>query len=152
MHWLCGPEPISPTMLPPTIASSFAPRSWWPEASGFASTCSRAVARGPFFLSLSRRNRAQPITIWTWSKVVERVADRAGTPRCTTHTFRHLCLTDLARAGWDVHEIARFAGHRSPATTLQHLHLSGRDLAAKLARGMAEVHTWRAALTAEALG
>jgi hypothetical protein len=23
-----------------------------------------------------------------------------------------LCLTDLARAGWDIHEIALFAGHR----------------------------------------
>ncbi|HEU5423766.1 MAG TPA: site-specific integrase [Nitrolancea sp.] len=108
-------------------------------------------ARGPLFLSASRRNRAQPITIWTWSKVVAALARRAGVPQFTTHTFRHLCLTDLARAGWALHEIALFAGHRHPQTTLQYIHLSGCDLAAKLERGMAEIHTWRTTLTAERL-
>ena len=112
----------------------------------------RAVgrARGPPFLSASRRNRAQPLTIWTWSKVVARLAARAGVPRFSTHTLRHLRLTDLARAGWDLHEIARFAGHRNPQTTLLYIQLSGRDLAAKLERGMAEFHAWRARATAEA--
>ncbi len=108
--------------------------------------------RGPLFLSESRRNRAQPVTIWTWSKVVKNIAMSAGVPRFTTHTLRHLCLTDLARAGWDIHEIARFAGHRHPQTTLLYIHLSGRDLAAKIERGMAAIHTWRAKLAAEALG
>lgn len=31
-------------------------------------------ARGPLFLSESRRNHAEPLTLWTWSKVVRRVA------------------------------------------------------------------------------
>jgi site-specific recombinase XerD len=108
-------------------------------------------ARGPLFLSESRRNRGTPVSVWTWTDVVTRVAARADVPRFTTHTLRHLCLTDLARAGWDLHEIARFAGHRSPQTTLLYIHLSGRDLAAKLARGMAGIHAWRAAQTAELL-
>ena len=108
-------------------------------------------ARGPLFLSASRRNRAQPVTIWTWSKVVKALAGRAGVPRFTTHTLRHLCLTDLARSGWDLHEIARFAGHRSPETTLQYIHLSGRDLAAKVAAGMDRVHAWRVATLTETL-
>jgi integrase len=99
--------------------------------------------RGPLFLSASRRNRGRPISIWTWSKVVAGIAARAGVPRFSTHTLRHLCLTDPARAGWDIHEIARFAGHRSLQTTLQYIHLSGRDLAAKLEHGMAEIHAWR---------
>ena len=43
-------------------------------------------------------------------------------------------------------------GHRNVATTLQYIHLSGRDLAAKLARGMAEVHAWRRAALAELIG
>jgi len=34
--------------------------------------------RGPLFLSESRRNYAQPISIWTWSKVVQEIAERAG--------------------------------------------------------------------------
>jgi integrase len=109
-------------------------------------------ARGPLFLSESRRNRAQPVTVWTWSKVVARVAARAGVPRFATHTPRHLCLTDLARAGWDLHDIARFAGHRSTQTTLQYIHLNCRDLADKLERGMAQIHAWRATLAAEVLG
>ncbi len=106
---------------------------------------------GPLFLSESNRNRGGPITIWTWSKAVERMADHAGLPRFTTHTPRHLCLTDLARADWDIHEIATFAGHRSIQTTLQYIHLSGGELAAKLARGMDEIHAWRVKMTGEAL-
>lgn len=107
--------------------------------------------RGPLFLSESRRNRARPVTIWTWSKAVAAIATRAGVPRFATHTPRHLCLTDLAHAGWDVHEIARFAGHRSIQTTMLYIHLSGRDLAAKVARGMAGIHAWRVQALADAL-
>jgi len=101
--------------------------------------------RGPLFLSASRRNRAAPITSWTWSKTVHRIAARAGVKLFTTHTLRHLCLTDLARAGWELHEIATFAGHRSLETTMGYVHLSGRDLASKLAGGMSAIHTWRVA-------
>jgi len=106
-------------------------------------------ARGPLFLSTSRRNRAAPITLWTWSKVVRGIAERAGVLRFSTHTLRHLCLTDLARAGWELHLIATFAGHRNPQTTLQYIHLSGRELAAKLAHSMAEMHAWRVAQLGE---
>jgi site-specific recombinase XerD len=108
-----------------------------------------SAARGRLFLSESRRNRTQPITLWTWSKVVRAIAIRAEVPRFSTHTPRHLCLTDLARSGWELHAIARFAGHRNVATTLQYIHLSGRELAAQLARGMTEVHAWRRAALAE---
>jgi site-specific recombinase XerD len=107
--------------------------------------------RGPLFRSHSDRNRAQPLSIWTWSKVVTALARRAEVPRFTTHTPRHLRLTDLARAGWDVYALATFAGHRSIQTTLQYVHLSGRDLAAKLARGMAEIHAWRSRQLGELL-
>lgn len=106
--------------------------------------------RGQLFLSESRRNWAAPITVWTWSKVIRRVADCAGLPQFSTHTLRHLCLTDLARAGWDLHEIARFAGHRNPETTQQYIHLSGRDLARRLAQGMAQIHSDRVINLAEA--
>ncbi|MGH3779533.1 MAG: tyrosine-type recombinase/integrase [Pseudonocardiaceae bacterium] len=100
-------------------------------------------ARGPLFLSASRRNHAQPLTLWTWSKVVRRLALAAELPRFSTHTTRHLCLTDLARMGWELHAIAIFAGHRSTESTMQYIHLSGRDLAEKLQRGMDQIHAWR---------
>ena len=106
-------------------------------------------SRGPLFLSQSPRNKACPITIWTWSKVVESVARRAGLPHFSTHTLRHLCLTDLARTNWDIHEIALFAGHRSVQSTLVYIHLSARDLSAKIERGMAAIHAWRISLLAE---
>ena len=69
-------------------------------------------------------------------------------PRFSTHTLRHLCLTDLARAGWELHAIATFAGHRDLATTLQYVHLSGWELAEKFARGMAQIHDWRVTMLA----
>jgi len=87
--------------------------------------------RGPLFLSASRRNRGRPLSYWMWSKTVKQLAKESAVDPSTTHTLRHLRLTDLARAGWDVHEIATFAGHRSIQTTLGYIHLSGRELADK---------------------
>ncbi|MEU6191997.1 tyrosine-type recombinase/integrase [Nocardia sp. NPDC047038] len=95
------------------------------------------------FLSESRRNRAAPPSLWTWSKVVRRLALAAELPQFSTHTTRHLCLTDLARMDWELHAIATFAGHRSTDSTLAYIHLSGRDLAEKLSRGMEQIHGWR---------
>ena len=106
-------------------------------------------ARGPLFLSESRRNLAEPLTLWSWSKVVRRAALEAGVPRFSTHTTRHLCLTDLARMGWEVHAIATFAGHRSTDSTLRYIHLSGRDLAEKLNASMAQIHAWRVQMLTE---
>lgn len=105
--------------------------------------------RGPLFLSESRRNYTEPISIWSWSKIILRLARRAEVERFSTHTLRHLCLTDLARAGWDIHEIAAFAGHRSVQTTLLYIHLSGRDLSQKLATSMAHIHARRTQMLAE---
>lgn len=107
-------------------------------------------ARGALFVSESRRNRGEPISIWTWSKVVQGIAQRAGVPQFSTHTLRHLRLTDLASCGWDIHEIALFAGHRSTETTLQYIHLSGRELSAKIERSMTHIHAWRVRMIAEA--
>ncbi|UZG60302.1 tyrosine-type recombinase/integrase [Rhodococcus opacus] len=39
-----------------------------------AHRASLSRARGPLFLSESRRNHAQPLSLWTWSKVVRRIA------------------------------------------------------------------------------
>jgi site-specific recombinase XerD len=87
---------------------------------------------GGLFLSESRRNRGEPLGLSSWSKIVTGIAQRAGVPQLSTHTFRHLRLTDLARAGWSIDEIAQYAGHRDLSTTLKYIHLSGRELAAKL--------------------
>jgi len=109
------------------------------------------TARGALFVSESPRNRGDGVTAWTWSKVVRSIALRAGVPSFSTHTLRHLCLTDLARSGWELHQIASFAGHRSTDTTQRYIHLSGRDLAERLASGMTQVHQARVAQIAEVL-
>ncbi|MER7877648.1 crosslink repair DNA glycosylase YcaQ family protein [Streptomyces solisilvae] len=80
-------------------------------------------ARGPLFLPESRCNYAQPLSLWTWSKVVRRIGLAADVPRFSTHTTRHLCLTDLARMGWELHAIATFAGHRNTDST-RHRHVA----------------------------
>jgi integrase/recombinase XerD len=99
--------------------------------------------RGRLFLSQSPRNRAEPVSMWAWSKIVAVIAKRAGATNFTPHTLRHLCLTDLARADWDIHEIAIFAGHRSIETTMIYVHLSARDLAAKFNATMTQLHQQR---------
>ncbi len=99
--------------------------------------------RGRLFLSHSPRNRAKPVSMWAWSKVVNAIAKRASTPAFTPHTLRHLCLTDLARANWDIHEIATFAGHRNIETTMIYVHLSARDLSARFNATMKQLHQQR---------
>jgi integrase/recombinase XerD len=84
--------------------------------------------------------------------VVRRVALAANVPRFSTHTTRHLCLTDLARMGWELHAIATFAGHRSTESTLRYIHLSGRDLADQLNRSMIQLHAQRIALRSSCSG
>jgi integrase/recombinase XerD len=78
--------------------------------------------------------------------VVRRIAVAAEVERFSTHTTRHLCLTDLARMGWEVHAIATFAGHRHTDSTMRYIHLSGRNLAERFARGMEHIHAQRVAL------
>ena len=92
--------------------------------------------QGSLFRSESDRNRGSSLTRWTWSKLVEGWAREANLPHLSTHTFRHLRLTHLARAGWKLHELTTYAGHRDPKTTLVYLHLSGADLTAKMAHSV----------------
>lgn len=102
-----------------------------------------STARGPLFISESRRNKGQGVSKWSWSKIILALSNRSGVEHFSTHTLRHVCLTDLARDGWDLHDIATFAGHTSIQTTLIYIHLSGRDLAEKLAAGMDAIHARR---------
>jgi integrase/recombinase XerD len=87
--------------VPYSTTSGVLLRHYLEERRGLSTT------RGPVFLSVSRRNRAQPVSLWTWSKVVRKIALRAEVPRFSTHTLRHLCLTDLARAGWEHMQLPR---------------------------------------------
>lgn len=91
------------------------------------------MVRGALFRSASDRNQGAPLSFWTWSKTVRKWTLESGMPDISTHTFRHLRLTHLARAGWKLHELATYAGHRDLSTTQIYIHLSARDLAARMA-------------------
>lgn len=58
------------------------------------------IVRGALFRSASDRNQCAPLSFWTWSKTVRKWALESGMRDISTHTFRHLRLTHLARAGW----------------------------------------------------
>lgn len=60
-------------------------------------------------------------------------------------------LTDLARAGWDVHEIATFAGHRRVDTTMMYVHLTGGELAKRLEQAAGELHKVQIAALTESV-
>ncbi|KAF6677140.1 site-specific integrase [Pantoea sp. EKM20T] len=91
------------------------------------------IVRGALFRSESDRNQGAPLSYWTWSKTVRKWSLDSALTDISTHTFRHLRLTHLARAGWKLHELATYAGHRDPATTQIYIHLSGRELATRMA-------------------
>jgi integrase/recombinase XerD len=91
------------------------------------------IVGGQLFRSQSDRNRTQAMTAESWDKVVTRLAKRAGLyHRFTTHTPRHLRLTDLARGGMEIHAIAQYAGHRNLETTKLYIKLSGRETAERV--------------------
>ncbi len=103
---------------------------------------SLSTGRGPLFLSESRRNPGQPLSLVMWSKIVEAMARRADLPRFTTHTPRHLRLTHLARSHLELHQIATYAGHRSLQTTMLYIHLSGIELTEAVKQSLAGFDRW----------
>jgi integrase/recombinase XerD len=100
------------------------------------------ATRGPLFLSESHRNTASPLAPVTWSKIVQKMAQRAGLPQFTTHTPRHLRLTHMARAHMDLHQIALYAGHASLQTSMLYIHLSGVELTEAVSRSLAGFEHW----------
>ncbi len=107
------------------------------------------IRGGVLFRSESNRNRARPLTVNTWDKVVQRLAREAGVPQFSTHTFRHLRLTDLARCRNDIHAIAAYAGHRSLETTKLYIRLSGGEIAERVRATMQQLDARFAALLEE---
>ncbi len=108
-----------------------------------------STQRGPLFLSESRRNPAQALSLVMWSKIVQGIAKRTNLPQFTTHTPRHLRLTHMARAKMDLHQIALYAGHRSLQTTMLYIHLSGVELTEAVTRSLAGFDRWIATILGE---
>lgn len=91
------------------------------------------------FLSESHRNPGCGLSVEMWHKIVQRLATQAQLPRFTTHTFRHLRLTDYARCKLELYEIALLAGHRSIESTRLYLHLSGAELGERVKQATQQI-------------
>jgi integrase len=78
----------------------------------------------PLFVGDGARNRGKILSLSTWSKTVSALAVTTSLKNVSTHTMRHLRLTHLAMAGWDLHEISRYAGHASLDSTMLYIHLA----------------------------
>ncbi|WP_139926265.1 site-specific integrase [Hymenobacter sp. DG01] len=74
------------------------------------------------FISESKRNRGQGISVWTWASVIKRVAQRTRLPQLKTHTMRHLGITVFASKGWESPYVSLYAGHQHPSSTGIYLH------------------------------
>lgn len=117
-----------------STATANAYARYLPELKALASRSRRKNNR--LFRSISDRNYGARLSPWSWNKIVGALAAQADLPRFSPHTFRHLRLTHMARAGFELLEIARYAGHRQLETTMIYIHLSGRDLGEKVARNL----------------
>jgi integrase len=83
------------------------------------------------------------------SRGLDKAAKRAGLnpegkQKLSLHDLRHTAITHLIRAGADVGQVARFAGHARPSMTLdKYLHefeaRKGNDVASKLGQAFADV-------------
>jgi site-specific recombinase XerD len=112
----------------------------------------QAIGGGLLFRSESCRNRTQSLTVHAWDKAVQQIARAAQVPQFSTHTLRHLRLTDLARCGNDIHAIAAYAGHRSLETTKLYIRLSGGEIAERVRVSMERLDERLSILFAEAQG
>lgn len=105
----------------------------------------------PLFVSAGPRHRGGALSASSYTKVVEHLAARAAMPRLTTHTLRHLRLTHLALAEWDLHEIKAYAGHASIDSTLLYVHLGQPHVRAKYIASMGCLDAWVAEVMRDAL-
>jgi integrase len=59
----------------------------------------------------------------TWKTCCE----RAGVKDARIHDIRHKSLTDMAKKGYSLQEIAKAAGHTQISTTMRYTHLRAED-------------------------
>jgi integrase/recombinase XerD len=86
------------------------------------------AARGrgtPALLLGARGGRLSRQAAW---EIIQRVADEAGVPGVSPHTFRHSFATHLLEGGADVRVVQELLGHASVATTQIYTHVTADTL------------------------
>ena len=67
---------------------------------GYLAYRATLAERGPLWLSESRRNHAQPLTLWTWSKVIRRIALAASVPQFRDRDVYRVAAAPISRNRW----------------------------------------------------
>lgn len=80
---------------------------------------------GPALLLGARGGRLSRQAAWD---VVQRVAEAAGVPKVSPHSFRHSFATHLLEGGADVRVVQELLGHASVATTQIYTHVTADTL------------------------
>ncbi|WP_347754012.1 site-specific tyrosine recombinase XerD [Agrococcus sp. ProA11] len=85
-----------------------------------------AKGRGsPALLLGARGGRLSRQAAW---EIIQRVAEEAGIPHVSPHTFRHSFATHLLEGGADVRVVQELLGHASVATTQIYTHVTADTL------------------------
>jgi integrase/recombinase XerD len=80
---------------------------------------------GPALLLGARGGRLSRQGAW---EIIQRVADEAGVPHVSPHTFRHSFATHMLEGGADVRVVQELLGHASVATTQIYTHVTADTL------------------------
>lgn len=80
---------------------------------------------GPALLLGARGGRLSRQGAW---EIIQRVAEEAGVPHVSPHTFRHSFATHLLEGGADVRVVQELLGHASVATTQIYTHVTADTL------------------------
>ncbi|MGM1030112.1 MAG: site-specific tyrosine recombinase XerD [Actinomycetota bacterium] len=80
---------------------------------------------GPALLLGARGGRLSRQAAW---EIIQRVAEEAGVPHVSPHTFRHSFATHLLEGGADVRVVQELLGHASVATTQIYTHVTADTL------------------------
>ncbi|WP_405217323.1 site-specific tyrosine recombinase XerD [Agrococcus sp. Ld7] len=80
---------------------------------------------GPALLLGARGGRLSRQAAW---EIIQRVAEEAGIPHVSPHTFRHSFATHLLEGGADVRVVQELLGHASVATTQIYTHITADTL------------------------
>ncbi len=80
---------------------------------------------GPALLLGARGGRLSRQGAW---EIIQRVAEEAGVPDVSPHTFRHSFATHLLEGGADVRVVQELLGHASVATTQIYTHVTADTL------------------------
>lgn len=63
-------------------------------------------------------NTGAPMSMSTPNKWLGKFCDKHNLPQITSHSFRHMCVSNLIYSGVDIKTVQSYIGHSTPSTTM----------------------------------